>query len=316
MIISASRRTDIPNYYADWFINRIREGYLYVKNPMNAHQISRINLSPDIVDCIVFWTKNPTNIMPYLDELNAYDYYFQFTLSGYGHNVEPGLPDKNKVLIPRFVELSQKIGKDRVIWRYDPILLNSTYTKEYHYRAFRTIADALHEYTERVVISFVDLYAKTERNTKGLELHPITKDDMLEIAENLANIAREYGLEIETCAEAIELEQFGIKHSHCIDKELIERIIGCPIKASKDKNQRAECGCFESVEIGSYNTCRNGCRYCYANYNDNQVAEKCKVYDPASPLLCDVVREDSGDKITERKVASLKVKQMSLFDTI
>ena len=314
MILSVSRRTDIPNYYSEWFINRIKEGYLYVKNPMNAHQISKIDLSPDVVDCIVFWTKNPVNMLDKLDELRPYQYYFQITLTGYGKDVEPGLPDKNRVLIPAFRELSEKIGKKRTIWRYDPILINEKYTKEYHYRAFRKIAEQLHEHTDRVIISFVDLYAKTQRNTAGLHIENTENGEMLEIAGNLAAIAHEFGLQIESCAEAIDLESVGVAHGHCIDKDLIEELIGCPIRGDKDKNQRPECGCLESVEVGAYNTCRNGCKYCYANYNNERVISQCHLYDPDSPLLCGIVDESAGDKITVRKVESLKDKQISLFE--
>lgn len=314
MIISVSRRTDIPNYYSDWFINRIKEGYLYVKNPMNAHQISRIELSPEIVDCIVFWTKNPINMLDKLDDLKDYQYYFQITLTGYGKDVEPGLPDKNKELIPAFKELSERIGKKRTIWRYDPILLNGKYTKEYHYRAFTKIADALKDHTEKVVISFVDLYAKTQRNTAELMIENTGDEEMLEIAARLAGIAHERGLQIESCAEAIDLASVGVNHGHCIDKSLIEELLGCPLKGGKDKNQRPECGCMESVEVGAYNTCKNGCKYCYANFNRERVISQCHLYDPDSPLLCGFVDESAGDKITIRKVESLKERQLSLLD--
>ena len=136
MILSVSRRTDVPNYYSDWFINRLKEGFLYVRNPMNIHQISRINLSPEVIDCIVFWTKNPANMLGKLEYLQDYAYYFQFTLTGYGRDIEPNLPDKRKELIPAFQKLSEKIGKEKVIWRYDPILLSDKYTADYHLRAF------------------------------------------------------------------------------------------------------------------------------------------------------------------------------------
>lgn len=312
MILSVSRRTDIPNYYSDWFYNRIKEGFLYVKNPMNTHQVSRINLSPEVIDCIVFWSKNPQKMINRLDELKEYSYYFQISLTGYGKDVEPGLPDKKEVLIPTFKKLSDKVGRKRIIWRYDPILLNEKYTKEYHYRAFETIATELQGYTDRVVISFVDLYAKTQRNTAPLKLQDMSKDDMREIAQKLAEIAHSKGLEIESCAELIDLESVGIRHGHCIDKNLIEEIIGCPLKGKKDPNQRPECGCFESVEIGTYNTCRNGCRYCYANFNDGKVKSQTELYDPESPILCAVI-DETVDKITERKMSSLKEKQISLF---
>lgn len=313
MILSVSRRTDIPNYYSEWFYNRMKEGFLYVKNPMNAHQISRIDLSPDIVDCIVFWTKNPTAMIDRLDELNDYKYYFQFTITGYGKDVEAGLPDKNKEIIPTFKKLSDKIGKDKIIWRYDPILINEKYTIEYHLRAFTKIADELKNYTNKVIISFVDLYAKTQRNTKELNIQDINNDEMRLIAKQMADIAHERNLEIESCAELVDLEDVGVKHGCCIDKKLIEQIIGCPLKGSKDKVQREECGCFESMEIGTYNTCKNGCKYCYANYNNEQVVNQANLYDTESPILCAKINESAGDKITVRKVESLKEAQTSFL---
>ena len=311
MILSASRRTDVPNYFSDWFYNRIKEGFLYVRNPMNAHQISKIDLSPEIVDCIVFWTKNPANMLERLDELKDYQYYFQFTLTGYGKDVEPGLPDKRGELIPTFQKLSEKIGAQKVIWRYDPIFLNPHYTLEYHLKAFEEIAHSLAGYTRKVVISFVDLYAKTQRNTAGLQIESLSNQDMVELAKQLVGIAGKYGMEVESCAELIDLQSVGVKHGSCIDKKLIEEIIGCKLIVEKDKNQRAECGCFESVEIGTYNTCKNGCRYCYANFNDTMVNDSVKAYDVDSPLLCGHIGPD--DKITERKVKSLKDNQISLF---
>ena len=312
MILSVSRRTDVPNYYSDWFYNRIKEGFLYVRNPMNAHQISRINLSPEVVDCIVFWTKNPANMTERLDELKNYQYYFQFTLTGYGKDVEPGLPDKRSELIPTFQKLSGKIGAQKVIWRYDPIFISQHYTIEYHLKAFEEIARSLDSYTKKVVISFVDLYAKTQRNTAGLQIENLSDQGMLELAKQLVDIAGKHGMTVESCAEPIDLQSVGVKHGSCIDKKLIEEIIGCKLVVDKDKNQRKECGCFESVEIGTYNTCKNGCRYCYANFNDAMVKESVKAYDVNSPLLCGLVGPD--DKITERKVKSLRDNQLSLFE--
>lgn len=311
MILSVSRRTDIPNYYSDWFYNRIHEGFLYVRNPMNAHQISKIDLSPEVVDCIVFWTKNPTVMLERLDELKEYQYYFQFTLTGYGKDVEPGLPDKREVLIPTFQKLSKKVGAQKVIWRYDPIFFSTRYTVDYHLKAFEEIAQSMSGYTRKVVISFVDLYAKTQRNTAGLQIKNISDEDMIELAKRLVDISGRYGMEVESCAESIDLSSVGVKHGSCIDKNLIEEIIGCKLIVGKDKNQRAECGCYESVEIGTYNTCRNGCKYCYANFNDAMVSDSMKAYDSKSPLLCGNIGPD--DEITERKVKSLKDIQLSLF---
>lgn len=311
MILSVSRRTDVPNYYSDWFITRVREGFLYVRNPMNAHQISRIDLSPEVVDCIVFWTKNPAAMIGKLEHLQKYMYYFQFTLTGYGRDMEPNLPDKRTELIPTFRRLSEKIGKERVIWRYDPILLSRRYTVDYHLKAFEEIAGNLADYTEKAVISFVDLYSKTLRNTRGLEIRQMKHEEVAELAGGLAQIASKHNLIIETCAEQIGLEKSGIRHGSCIDKKLIERLTGCKLTAGKDKNQRKACGCIESVEVGSYDTCLNGCRYCYANFNDHSVRENIRSYDPASPLLCGNIAPD--DKITERKVKSLKDDQISFW---
>lgn len=312
MILSVSRRTDIPNYYSDWFFNRIKEGYVYVKNPMNTHQISKIDISPDIVDCIVFWTKNPENMIERLDELDAYKYYFQFTLTGYGKDIEPNIPDKKEHILPTFKKLSEKIGKDKVIWRYDPIIVNQKYTIDYHVRAFEAIAQSLEGYTSKVIISFVDLYDKTKRNMAQLKISEISDDDIRIIAKELAVIAQKHNLEIESCAEQIELQNIGIKHGHCINRNLIEHILGCNLKASKDKNQREECGCIESIDIGAYNTCFNGCKYCYANFNDARVKNNGKKYNANSPLLCGNI--DENDKITERKVKSQKDTQLSFFD--
>lgn len=312
MILSVSRRTDVPNYYFDWFVNRIKDGYLYVRNPMNVHQISKIDISPEVVDCIVFWTKNPANMLDKLEYLRDYQYYFQFTLTGYGKDIEPNLPNKRKELIPTFQKLSERIGKEKVIWRYDPILVNQKYTMDYHLKAFEEIAENLADYTEKVVISFVDLYAKTQRNTKDLAIRTLSNEEMFHLAAEMAQITSKHNLIIESCAEQIDLQKAGVQHGSCIDKKLIEKILGCKLIGEKDKNQREECGCFESVEVGAYNTCLNGCKYCYANFNDEKVKENVRLYNQASPLLCGNITSD--DKITDRKVKSLKDAQLSFFE--
>lgn len=311
MILSVSRRTDIPAFYAEWFFQRIREGFLYVRNPMNPRQVSRIGLSPEVVDCIIFWSKNPAPMLERLDELREYPFYFQFTLTGYGRDIEPGLPDKRKEVIATFQKLSEKVGKERVVWRYDPILVNGRYTIEYHLKAFEEIAGCLKGYTEKVVISFVDFYAKTLRNTKDLYIKSLSREEMREIAEGMAQIAKSCGLVIETCAEQINLQDVGIRHGSCIDKKQIEKIAGCSLSVEKDKNQREACGCCESIDVGAYNTCRNGCRYCYANYHEEQVRKCIACYDVDSPLLCG--RIEPEERVTDRKVRSFRNPQLSIF---
>lgn len=312
MILSVSRRTDIPSYYAEWFYNRIKEGFVCVRNPMNLHQVSEIRLTPDVVDCIVFWTKNPLLMMEKLDELRAYPYYFQFTLTGYGNDVEANLPDKKTMIIPMFQELSNRIGRERVIWRYDPIFFSDRYTVEYHIETFRAMAEALNGYTDKCVISFLDIYAKIRKNMESLSYYELEESELRSFAKEISRIAEQNHICVGSCAEKIDLEDCGIVHNCCIDKRLIEKLIGCELKVGKDKNQRKECGCVESIDIGTYNTCRNGCAYCYANLGAKNVERNAAKYDPASPLLCGCIGEE--DKVTLRKKVSLKETQLSIFN--
>ncbi|MBC5689021.1 DUF1848 domain-containing protein [Mediterraneibacter sp. NSJ-55] len=311
MILSVSRRTDIPKYFSDWFFQRIKEQYVYVRNPFNPHQISKIDISPEIVDCIVFWTKNPENMMKRMDELAGYTYYFQFTLTGYGTDIEADTAHKREQIIPVFQKLVEKIGRERVIWRYDPILFTERYTEEYHLKAFRQIAEALKGYTEKCVISFLDMYPKIKKNMEDIGRRNPSYAEAIALADAFRQIAEENSICLYSCAEKINLEPCRIYPNCCIDKTLIERLTGYKIKAQKDKGQREVCGCMESIDIGAYDTCLNGCKYCYANSSLGTVRVNVKQYDPLSPLLCSRVTEK--DKITERKVKSLKEEQISLF---
>ncbi len=279
---------------------------------MNTHQISRIDISPEVVDCIVFWTKNPESMMNKLDRLNDYKFYFQFTLTGYGKDIEPCLPNKREVIIPVFQRLSSLIGKEKVIWRYDPIIITNKYTQDYHIKAFHEIATELNGYCDRVVISFVDFYAKIKENLKIMNALEIENQEVQKFASRLTKIAKDNNMQIAACAEKIDLSSCGIQQSNCIDRTLIEQIVGYPIKAEKDKNQRRECGCIESIDIGAYDSCLNGCKYCYANHNGITVKEKVALYDKNSPLLCGKVGKK--DNIYVRKAASLIEGQISMFN--
>lgn len=321
MIISASRRTDIPAFYSEWFFNRIKAGFLDVRNPMNNRQVSRIPLSPDIVDCIVFWTKNPIPMIPKLDALRDYCYYFQFTLTGYGRDIEANLPDKKKELIPDFQRLSDKIGPERVIWRYDPILVNDRYSVPYHMKAFAEIAKALNGYTEKCVFSFVDVYGKNKTAMQRLGVRNLSMGEMRSIAVQIRDIARAKHMTVATCAEVIDLEALGIEHNACIDRVLVERLTGGKIRDSKknlkDSGQREACRCMASREVGTHNTCGNGCVYCYANYSPESVRRNVAKYDPNSTMLCDRLGPDE-EVTTPKDVKPLIVKdgQLSLFDCV
>jgi hypothetical protein len=310
VIISASRRTDIPAYYSDWLLNRLKEHFVYVRNPLNIHQISKINLSPDVVDCIVFWSKNPKPLLGKLQFLNEYAYYFQFTLNPYDKDIEVLLPCKNEIL-ETFKKLSDMISPSKIIWRYDPVLINKKYTISFHIDKFSEYAMKLKGYTEKVTFSFIDFYKKITENIRFAEIGEITYEEKNIIADNFSRIAKESNILIDTCAEDIDLSQYNISHARCIDDRLIAKIIGYNFIAEKDKNQRLECGCVGSIDIGEYNSCSNGCIYCYANYSQNIVKNNFKKHNKLSPLLIGEINE--SDSINERKVLSNKTLQKELF---
>ncbi|GAP71729.1 hypothetical protein SAMD00024442_17_29 [Candidatus Symbiothrix dinenymphae] len=309
MILSVSRRTDIPAFYSEWFYNRIKEGSVYVRNPMNINQVSKILINPEIVDCMVFWTKNPQAMINRLGEIKKFNYYFQFTINPYNQSIESFVPTKDNI-INTFKTLSDKIGKNRVIWRYDPILLSDNINADYHIKYFESIAKRLFSYTNKCAISFIDFYKKTERNLRQTTAVELNECEILYISKAIADIAKVYDIEVQSCAEKYDLESVGIKHGKCIDNAIIEDIVGFPIESRKDKNQRQECGCIESVDIGEYNTCGHNCLYCYANFNHDEVQKKKSRHIPTSPLLIGNITEK--DIIKERKLHSLR--RTGLFD--
>ncbi len=300
MIISCSRRTDIPAFYPEWLMNRLREAYVCVSNPFNTNQISKVNLSKDVVDCIVFWTKDAGPMMKYLDEIDEmeYDYYFQFTITPYQKDIEAGIDDKHEI-VKNFIKLSDKIGKERVILRYDPILITSNYSVDYHEKAFGILLKTLGKYTEKVVISFVDHYRKNRKKLLEEGIYELTEDQVRDIAIRFAKMTNQYGLTLETCAEKYDLDDLGIRHGACIDGTYIEKLIGSELANAHTKDgNRQVCGCMQSIDIGRYDTCLHGCTYCYANVNDQVARDNWKEHDPASPILTGWVDEE---KVTLRK---------------
>ncbi|PWB46870.1 MAG: hypothetical protein C3F18_12375 [Nitrosomonadales bacterium] len=291
MIISASRRTDIPAFYSEWFLNRVSEGYVLLKNPFNAHQIRRVSLRPEDVDLIVFWTRNADKLMPSLRQLDTrgYRYYFQYTINSYPRSVEKSVPGPQRA-IQTFIELSNLIGARKVIWRYDPILVSNLSSIGEHKRVFEKIARALTGSTERVVISFVDMYKRVSANigqVPGLSVDKefANSDAVFDLAQHISDVAKQCGMSIQSCAEEIDLEQQGIMHGKCIDDNLIRSLYSISVSAKKDKNQRLPCGCVESVDIGQYDTCLHGCQYCYATTNHLQATKNFEKHNPKSPLL-------------------------------
>jgi hypothetical protein len=238
-----------------------------------------------------------------LDEIKDFNYYFQYTINPYNNLLELHVPKKDNI-IQTFIDLSKKIGPNRIIWRYDPILLSNDIDTKYHIKYFEEIAKRLATFTNRCMISFVDNYQKTERNLKNTTVRELTDSEIFTIVKEFVPIARYYGIDIQTCSEKINLESNGIEHGKCIDDTIIEELLGFKIDASKDKNQRKECGCIQSIDIGEYNTCSHNCLYCYANFNKEVVVKKRLEHDSHSPLLTGKVEEN--DKVTDRKIGPLK----------
>lgn len=279
IILSASRRTDIPAFYAPWFANRVRAGYAVTRNPFNPAQIKRVSLLRGDVDCTVFWTKNPAPLLAHLDTF-PWPYYVQFTLNPYDRTLERSLPDK-AVLVETFRELSRRIGRERVLWRYDPIILNDRCTIAYHQNAFTELCDRLAGYTDRVTVSFVDVYPKLRtpliREITGREIH--------ELSAFIGQTARGCGITPYACCEALDLTPYGIRKGRCIDPDVVAHVTGKPCTAKPDRSQRAHCGCVQAVDIGVYNTCLHGCVYCYANHGDISIRKNAARHDPNSESL-------------------------------
>lgn len=299
MVISASRRTDIPRFYTPWFFQRMQEGFVCVRNPMNPRQVSRIILSRDTVDCFCFWSKDPAPMLKRLPDLmqEGYPFYFQFTLTPYDRDLEVNLREK-AAIVETFRELSELIGRERVIWRYDPVILNEKYTVDFHRKAFEEYARQLCGYTEVCNISFVDIYQKIKKQKENNLLRDITEAEMLLLAEDFAAAGSRYGISVRSCCEEVTAFVPGVGKASCIDRELIERLVERPVKKTKAVSQRPGCNCMDSIDIGAYNTCPNGCLYCYANTSIDAAKKNLKVHDWRSELLTGSIQKE--DKVTER----------------
>lgn len=305
MIISASRRTDIPAFYSNWFINRIREGYCTVPNPSNRKQVSRISLLPEDVEVIVFWTRNPRPLFPHLEELSrrGYRYYFQFTIMDNPRPIDPKTAPLSASL-ETFQRLADFIGPEKIIWRYDPIVFSERTRTQFHIHKYNKIAEALRGYTCRSVISIVDIYRKNNKRIhelarQGIEIidysnRPCKYID--EFAYSLAQIAKESSMDIVSCAEALDLRPYGILPGKCIDDDYIEKIFDIETIHKKDPSQRELCGCVISKDIGMYDTCLFDCQYCYATTSFELARTNYEKHDPNSPSLVGCYDGKAGPK--------------------
>jgi hypothetical protein len=294
LIISASRRTDIPAFYAEWFINRIRGGYCTVPNPYNRTQVSRISLLPEDVEVIVFWTRNPRPLFPYLDELDqrGYSYYFQYTLLGYPRQIDVKNPSR-QAAIKSFQALAKRIGPQRVIWRYDPIVLSRLTGLKFHTENYAAIAQALRGYTQRSVVSVMDMYKKFRKRVDQLNQQGVGVIDhdgqssqrYDALMNSIAKSASDNDMEIVSCAEERDMQPYGIRPGKCIDDAFIEAVFGIEVGHQKDPGQREACGCVVSKDVGMYDSCVFGCQYCYATTDFQRSKDNFDGHDPLSPSL-------------------------------
>lgn len=283
MIINTGSRTDTIQYYSEWLLQRFKEGFVYSRNPLFPNKVTRYELNPQVVDCVIFCSKNYEPILNRLHEItNKYNTYFYYTITAYNKDIEPNVPSIDDS-IATLIKLSKKVGKQRVAWRYDPILLTNKYTKSLHYKTFDYMSEKLSPYIDRCIFSFVDMYKKLYKNMP--EIITLSLRDKTEIAQNIGAIAKKYNMTIQTCATIENYEQYGILHSGCITKEILELSNDINLKNLKHSGNRQGCKCIETRNIGDYDTCPNGCKYCYANNNPRIAKENYQKHNPNDLMI-------------------------------
>ena len=314
MILNTGARTDTVQYYSEWLLNRFSEGYVLTRNPLFPNKVTRYELSPDKIDLVMFCSKNYAPILPRLKEItDKYRTYFHYTITAYGRDVEPNVPDID-TSIQTLIKLSSIVGKGRIAWRYDPVLLTEKYTVEKHFETFEYMAKRLAPYIDRCIFSFVETYKKLQRNMP--ELIPLTEADKLKLAEGLGAIASKYSVRIQTCGTNGDYTKYGIHASGCATLEILGKANGCEFRDLKHKGLREGCHCIESRDVGAYDTCPNGCRYCYANNDMVRVKENGKKHNPKSPLLIGELQPtDTVIQGNQKSFLVSPASQPSIFDT-
>lgn len=292
MIINTGGRTDTVQHYTEWLLKRFSEGYVLSRNPLFPNKVVRYELTPDKVDCVVFCSKDYRPILPRLHEItDHFNTYFHYTITAYGKDVEPGVPSIDDS-IDTLVELSEIVGKGRIAWRYDPILLTDVYTIEKHMEIFESMAERISPFVDRCIFSFVEMYRKLRHNIP--EIIPMTESQIDGIAKGLGNIASMNGLKIQTCGTNGDFTRYGIERSGCMTLDILGEANGIEFRNLKHKGMREGCHCIESRDIGAYDTCPNSCRYCYANTSPDRVLANMALHDPDSPLLIGGLRPEDA----------------------
>ena len=287
MILNVSGRCDIVAFYTTWFMNRYKEGYVMVRNPFNNHLVNKIYFED--VDLIVFCTKNPLPIIERIKEIDK-PILFHITLTPYSKDIEPNVIDK-KEIIKGVKKLSNLLGIDNIYIRYDPIFLSDKYNINYHIKAFNKLCNALKGHVKHIIISFIDDYKNVRKNNNILNIKPFTPSDYKIIGLSFSKIAHNNNMTVQTCSEEESLEEYGFIKEDCISHKLAYKLTGKSYKKWTSRNNK-NCNCANMVDIGSYNTCKHFCKYCYANYDENKVLENTLKHKDDSPLLVGEIKKD------------------------
>ncbi len=301
MIVSASYRTDIPAFYSEWFLRRLDAGFALVRNPYSA-QLYRVDLRPQRVSGFVFWTRNFGPLLDHLDRLLRFGRPFvvQFTITNYPRAIEPAVIPAEKA-VAQMHRLAREVHPLCPVWRYDPVLSTSLTPPGYHLANFRDLAERLEGATDEAVISFAQIYAKSRRNLEAAaRRHGFRWDDppdawKQELAGMLAEEARQHGMRLTVCSQPEYLAP-GAEEARCVDAQRLGRIAGQPL-AAKRKGNRPGCACYESRDIGDYDTCPHGCLYCYAVRHRRIALARYRAHDPSSPSLLPLVSETCGTEL-------------------
>ena len=305
MILNTGARTDTVQYFSKWLLKRFEEGFVYVRNPLFPNKVIRYNLTPNEIDVVLFCSKNYAPILPRLHEItDKFNTYFYYTITAYGKDIEPGVPSIDES-INTLIKLSKLVGKEKVAWRYDPVLYTDKYTFEVHKKTFEYIAQRLSPYIDRCIFSFVEMYKKLENNMP--EIISFTDNDKKQIAFMLGSIAKKYNIEIQTCGTNGDYSQFGIEKSGCATLEILGKANNLSFKDMKHKGLREGCHCIESRDIGAYDTCLNGCKYCYANKSPQKAINNFKYHNPDSPIILGEISEK--DEIMQGNQKSFLMKE-------
>lgn len=295
MILFASGRTDIPAFYSKWFMNRVKAGFVDVRNPFNQNLVSRINFSD--VDLIMFCSKNP---LPMIDKLKMLKVpvLFHVTITPYSKDVEPNIPDK-RLIIEGVKKLSLVLGIDNVVLRYDPIFLSDKYNVDYHIRAFDKLCKNLNGYVNKIIVSFMDEYKNVRINKDILKYRTFTREDYKKIGEAFSKSAMDNGMSVQTCFEDNDLTEYGFVKGECLSHVLAYILTGKKFKSSNVRKEK-KCECVQMVDIGDYNSCMHMCKYCYANYDEKAVSSNFERHDDNSSLLIGSVQSDDVIKVRKK----------------